>query len=386
MKARLYKRDNGYYYVIVSWRDEKGEYKQRWMSTQSQGKKEAEKWLEKMRGEIAMGHFVEGEDAYFTDFINEWFVTRIKDKRSISTVETYEAAINNHIIPYFIKLQLKLRYLKPYHFQNFYDELTEKGLSPSSVRRIHFLISASLKFAMKMQMLGKNPAQYADLPKLKKYKPTVYNAEQLEQLRDAVKGTDLEVAVMLAMALGLRKGEALGLRWENVNFDDNNIYICETRREVKSGEIVKEPKTEKSIRYLPIPQEFADYLKEVKEKQEHYSSIFGSEYHQSGYVCTRPDGVPIKSHFVNLKLTAITKEHDLSHIRFHDLRHANATFLFKHGLTLKEIQAWLGHSDISTTANIYTHLDEQSKQKGAQIISGFFIPKEETKTPLRLVK
>jgi integrase len=388
VKARLYKRDNGYYYVIVSWKNEKGVYKQRWMSTKTKKKTEAEKWLEKQRAEIALGHFVEGDDAYFTDFIQEWLKTRVKGKLAVSTYEAYEGAIRNHIIPYFIKLQLKLRELKPYHFQNFYDELTEKGLSPSSVRRIHFLIGRALKFAMKMQMLGKNPAQYADLPKMKKYKPTIYNGEQLEKLKERVKDTEIEAPVILAMALGLRKAEALGLRWENVDFIKNRIFICEIRRESKSGEIIKEPKTEKSTRYLPMPDELATFLKKIKDKQEHYKEVFGNEYIDRDYVCTMPNGQPIGSSKVNKLLNKITDELELPRIRFHDLRHANATYLFKQGLSLKEIQAWLGHSVLSTTADIYTHLDEESKEKGAVIINNFLTPKEteEKKPTLRLVK
>ncbi|MTI70058.1 MAG: site-specific integrase [Firmicutes bacterium] len=371
MNTRLYLRENGYYYVITNYRDAFGKRKQRWISTKTKDYKKALKVLERSKKDIILGHFQEGDNIIFSKFLIDWLETRVKVSCTVSTFEDYYNIINNQFIPFFGD-KIKISTLRPIHIQRYIDDLLKRGVSDATVRKHYAIMSRAFKYALRMQYIGKNPASYIELPKHKKYKPLVYNQEELVKLLNASKDTLMETPIVLAIALGLRRGEVLGLRWENVDFKNKSVYICEIKVKVKGGEIIKEPKTEKSTRVLPLPSEITKYLYNLKQIQKENKKVFKEKFIDTDYVCTWPDGKPITLNYITTHIDNITKKAGLKKIRFHDLRHANATFLFKQGLSLKEIQVWLGHSVMSTTADIYTHLDDELKKRSSQAVSGLF--------------
>lgn len=371
MNARLYRRNDRNYYVIINWKDQNGVQKQKWLTTKTRKKTEALKFLERIRGEIAYGLFTEGGDQQFVPFMKEWLDTTVKSNVSIISYQSYTSTFNYHIAPYFIPLNLKLRDLKPMHFQRFCYEKVKEGLSAKTVRKILCIIKQNLRFAIQMDLLARNPAAVVTLPKITKFKSNFYDEAQLYQLIKAIAHKTIEVPVILTIALGLRRGEVIGLRWKNVDLENNAIYICESKVAVTGqGNILKGTKTEVSTRLLPIPPELTEYLKKVKARQAENKKNFGNCYIESDFVCVFDDGTPIKVEYLTINFRRELENAKLPLIRFHDLRHGNASYLFKMGLSLKEIQAWLGHSLLSTTADIYTHLDEEMKFKGAQKVAG----------------
>ena len=199
-----------------------------------------------------------------------------------------------------------------------------------------------------------------------------YSAEEMEKLFEAAQGHKLELIIQLAAFYGLRRAEVMGLRWEAIDFEAKTLTIRHivTSTRIDGKKILVEAdraKTKSSLRTLPLVDPIAERLKAVKEQQEYNQKICGDCYNQEylGYVFVDAMGNLIQPDSVTTGFPQLLKENGLRRIRFHDLRHSCASLLLKEGVPMKQIQEWLGHSDISTTANIYAHLDSQSKNLSA---------------------
>lgn len=226
-----------------------------------------------------------------------------------------------------------------------------------------------------MNLIPFNPADRIVLPKQEKFNASYYTVEQLEKLFDVCLGTPIESAVYLAAHYGLRRSEVLGLKWDCINFEEKTISIREVRVKYGKEVVVKKPKSESSQRILPLMDDIADYLLRLKMQWKKNKLLYGKDYIDSGLVCCWPDGSPLNTEYLNHKFKDILAKNELPHIRFHDLRHSTASYLIKNGVSLKEIQVWLGHSTISITANTYTHIDMETKKDTAQKINDLFSKK-----------
>ncbi|ASA23355.1 tyrosine-type recombinase/integrase [Paenibacillus donghaensis] len=284
--------------------------------------------------------------------------------------------VTKHIIPYFkSKNNILLQELQPMHLQKYYetkcqdDQTTgKKGLSAKTLRRHHANIRSALNFAVRMNLIPFNPADRNVLPKQEKYNASYYTVEQLEK-------PPIESAVYLVAHYGLRRSEVLGLKWDCINFEEKTISIKEVRVKYGKTVVVKKPKSESSQRILPLMEKLEDYLLHLKKQRKKNKQLYGKDYVDSGLVCCWPDGSPMKTEYLNHKFKDILAKNGLPHIRFHDLRHSTASYLIKHGVSLKEIQVWLGHSTIGITANTYTHIDMETKKDTAQKINDLFSKK-----------
>ena len=203
----------------------------------------------------------------------------------------------------------------------------------------------------------------------------IYNQKQIENLIRVVKGDPIEFGVITASFYGLRRSEVLGLKWDAIDFENKTITIRHTVHEVtvdgKTKIVASDTtKTKSSYRSLPLVKPFEEILLKMKREQEENKRLCGRCYCQDylDYIYVNQIGEIVKPGFVTAHFSAVLKANNLPHIRFHDLRHSCASLLFAQGVSLKEIQAWLGHSTIGTTANIYTHLDENNKLSSANAI------------------
>ena len=210
----------------------------------------------------------------------------------------------------------------------------------------------------------------------------VYNPSRITKLYGtiAAKGahTLIEVPVKLAAFYGLRRSEVMGLRWDAVDFVHNTICIRHTvtgctidgQYQIIAADTTK---TRSSRRTLPLVPTVREMLLRLKEQQEQNRKICGQSYSRefADYICVNKLGERIRPAYLSSCFSKALEQNHLRHIRFHDLRHSCATLLLAHGVPLKQIQEWLGHSDFSTTANIYAHLDAASKQKSAETMEEF---------------
>ncbi len=216
-----------------------------------------------------------------------------------------------------------------------------------------------------------------ELPPKQRYTGAIaYTPQQMKELLHLFDGDPLETPVRIAAAYGLRRSEVCGLRWDAIDFEEEIISICHTAV-VDNGKIIyaDNTKTATSNRLLPLTEYMRGYLLEIKKRQEECREALRSAYVDSGYVCTRCDGTPINPDFVTHHFQRKLKNANLPMIRFHDLRHSVVYALRKGGCDVKDIQAWLGHSDVSTTLNVYGHvMGGDMKRLGHVMDSTLFQP------------
>ena len=279
--------------------------------------------------------------------------------------------MKNHIVPYFEPTGITLGGLQARHIQSFYLHELET-LKATSVLRQHANLHKALKYAVKLDLIPGNPVDKVERPKPEKYLAAYYTAEEMEQLFEASRGHRLELVIQFAAFYGLRRGEVLGLRWDAVDFEAGTLTIRHivTSTNLEAKHVLVEAdraKTKSSLRTLPLVASFAQRLRALKEQQAYNEKLCGNCYKQKykGYLFVDEMGNLILPNAVTDGFARLLADHGLRKIRFHDLRHSCASLLLKQGVPMKQIQEWLGHSDIATTANIYAHLDSQSKQLSA---------------------
>ena len=369
----------GYYYVVISYKDNKGRRKSKWHATglpEKGNKRKAEAELLRIRSSFVPPPEPDElcSDMLFADYLLQWLdIVRVKIKPA--TYGSYSNIVHSVIEPYFRQKGYTLRGLEARHIQQFYGERL-KTVKPNSVLHDHAVIHQALKYALKTDLVMQNVATKVDRPRKNEFQPKFLDAEQLQQIFEVLKGTWMELPILVAAFYGLRRGELVGLKWDAIDFERCTITIkhtvTTTRIDGKTYVLEQESaKTKSSLRTLPLVGSFAAYFRQVKEEQEYNKRICGNcyDYSYDGYVFVNELGKRINPNYLTSKFPEYLEQHGLQRIRLHDLRHSCASLLLANGVPLKQIQEWLGHSDFSTTANIYAHLDYSSKLSSAQAMA-----------------
>ena len=237
----------------------------------------------------------------------------------------------------------------------------------------HAIIHRALKYAVKMDMIPANPADRIERPKKDRFVGSFYDSHEVNELFFHLEGHPLELPIKLGAFYGLRRSEILGLKWSDIDFTANTITIRHTvtscNVDGKHIEVAADTtKTKSSMRTLPLVPDFRDLLLRKKEEQAHYRKLCGRSYCTDylDYVCVNELGERLKPNTLSSGFKRILETNGMRVIRLHDLRHSCASLLLANGVPMKQIQEWLGHSDFSTTANIYAHLDYHSKLSSAE--------------------
>ena len=369
---------NGYYYIILNLTDSAGKRKPKWISTGltiKGNKKRAEQMLMEERRKYTNAKA--GDDVLFADFMEQWLEI-VKSTVSVPTYSSYVNAVKSIIAPYFRKKKILLRDLQAHDIQMFYQEQLQR-VKPASVIHYHANIHKALKYAVKNDMIPTNPADKVERPKQDKFYGSFYDKEELNKLFEAVAGTKLELPALLGAFYGLRRSEIVGLKWSAVDFEQNTITINHTvtscNLDGKCVIVAKDTtKTKSSRRTLPLVPYFHEKLLAVKAQQEKNQKLCGRSYNKEflEYICVDEIGDRFKPNYITTQFPKLLERNGFRKIRFHDLRHSCASLLLASGVPMKNIQEWLGHSDFSTTANIYAHLDYSSKLTSASAMESNF--------------
>lgn len=382
MVAGHLQEKNGMFYVVLNYRDENGKRKTPWISTNlpvKGNKKRAENFMMDVRRNfvppnvqrIEEREAMQKGDILFTDFLLKWLRVA-KSTVKLTTYASYEMMATRIIIPYFETLNIKLKELTTEDIQEFYSAQLER-VSANTVIHYHAVIHRALKYAVKIKTIQANPAANVERPRKEKFIGSFYDKKEINTLFDIIQGHPLEVAIKLAAFYGLRREEIIGLKWTAIDFENNTLTIQHTVTECnldgKHIEVASDTaKTDSSLRTMPLVTNFRAMLLAKKEKQEHYRKLCGRSYCKEylDYIFVNEMGERWKPRYLSDGFKRILEQNGLRRIRFHDLRHTCASLLLANNVPMKKIQEWLGHSDFSTTENIYAHLDYQPKISSAE--------------------
>jgi len=336
-------------------------------------KKAAQEYLNSTLSSISNGNYISPSNLIFGEYLLKWLSTHAQSHLGQSTFESYQSQIKKHIIP---KLgSIPLQNLIALHLKEFYNDMlkegrlhSEGGLSSRTVQYIHRIISEALTHAVDDQLIPKNVAKSVPPIKTRKYRGEVYTSDDLQKLFAVIKGSEFELAIILASSLGLRRGEILGMAWNQIDFSNKILTINRQLIRTETGSIFSSPKTENSNRIIPLADNILEILKEHKRKQDISKSQLSAEYEDNNLVLCQYNGALIPPDNLTKRFNYILKKNNLKKIRFHDLRHTFATLMLEQNQSLKIVSELLGHTSIKTTADIYSHALDSTKRKANTVI------------------
>jgi len=370
----------GIYQMRLTWYDHEGKRGQRSISTglTVRGNKgRAEEMLREAQREqraLLAGRPSSAEHMLFADFMELW-LDAIKPEIKLTTFGGYQLNVQKSIAPYFRKRRILLCELTADDINEFYTEQL-KRVKAMTIHKYHANISKALKYAVEKRYIEYSIMDRVKRPKLERFSGKFLKQSEAMELIEAVKGHRLELGVVLGTFYGLRRGEIVGLRWESINFEANTITIEHTVTETcvdgkKILVVGDTTKTKSSFRTLPLVPAIRARLLEVKAEQDSNRKLCGKSYNkvESAYIYTDALGNRIRPDYLSCRFPKFLESNGFRRMRFHDLRHSCASLLLANGVSLKQIQDWLGHCDFAITANTYAHLDFSSKQATAGAMS-----------------
>ncbi len=370
----------GKYYAVINL-TENGKRKQKWICSglpEKGNKRKAEQFLREKLAEYERMEGIIYSDVLLSDYISIW-LEQIARTVDAVTLQGYRNTANCHVIPYFSEKKTKLLDIDYRALQQYIDHKHKcgrrdgkGGLSPKSLREHKNVISQTLDMAVKNKLIPSNPFQFVILPPLERHEPSFYNDTQLMTLFAALHDDPMLPLVKITAMYGLRRSELLGLKWDSINFDRHTMTIRHTVSKVTEVVAKDKTKTASSYRTFPLTPDALEIFQFAKCQEQQNRLAFGREYQENDYVFKWPDGHTYSPDYVTHRFSDLLKKHNLPHIRFHDLRHSCASMLIAMNWSLKDVQEWLGHSDIQMTANIYSHLDIARKNNIAASISRKF--------------
>lgn len=295
-------------------------------------------------------------------FLQDWLENSQKQSLRPRSYERYEEMVRLHIIPELGRHQLLK--LSGQHLQAFYTKKVKEGLSPSTVIGLHIVLHKALDTAVKWNLVARNVCDTVDPPRKIRHEIQPLTLEQIKKLLEVARGHPYEALYVLALATGMRRGELLGLKWQDINFTTGTLQIQRILSRVprimrnENGETYEEaePKTQKSRRSVTIAAFALEALKHHRERQLKARAQAGNAWQERDYVFCTSLGTHLLPNDVLEQLKLLLKKAQLPAFRFHDLRHSAATLLFSQGVHPKIVQELLGHSDISMTMDLYSHM------------------------------
>lgn len=374
----IYER-KGIYYAIVSYYVD-GRRKQKSVSTGlpvKGNKRRALEFLENLKRTYETKESMENMDGsrlLMTDYMDEWLKI-VKPLVERATYKSYDNMVSARIRPHFEKLNLLLTEVEPKHIKMHYDEILEQGYTTNTVIHYHAVLHQALAYAVKNDYILSNPADRVKRPKKNKHISSFYTKEEILTLLDIAKDDPIYIPIVLSAYYGFRRSETLGMRWSAIDFENKTITVNHKVTELtENGKTIvyaeDKLKTKSSYRTLPLIPVVEEKLLEHKAKLERNQKLFGNSYCKEymDYVCVDEMGKLFRPNFVSDHFGWLLKKYGLKKLTFKELRHSCASMLVAEGIPMKSIQEWLGHSNFSTTADIYSHIDYHAKQQSAAAI------------------
>lgn len=332
--------------------------------------------LIRKQNELERGALITDERQTVGQFLDRWLEDVIRPTRKPRTYEFYEAKVRGYINP--VIGAVRLSKLTPQHVQKLLADMSERGLSPQTVTHARRVLSTALAQAVKWGLVSRNAATHTDAPRVPQFESRQLSRQEMTTLLAAVSGDRLEALYLLALGLGLRKAELLGLCWDDVDLDGGKLRVANTLQYVRGeGLSLIAPKTKRSQRTLPLSQEMVTALRRHRVRQDQLELVAGSRWKGwpgGDLVFTSTIGTPIEQGSLTRHFKRVLEKAGLPEIRFHDLRGTFGTLMASLGVPPRTLMELMGHSQISTTMEIYAKAVPEDKQAAIEamqsLISG----------------
>ena len=334
-------------------------------------KKDAERELRRIEFQVQEGTRIEPTKLTVGEYFDQW-LQHAESAVSRKTYQEYQSIVFHHVIPSLGGN--RLAQLSPLDVQTYYQELLKSGrldgkggLSAQTIRHHHTLLHRALQQAVGWRLLANNPVDAVTPPRVERRELQVLDEAQTSLLLDYAKGTRLYIPVLIAVTSGMRRGEVLGLQWEDVDFEAATLAVRRSLEQVKDGLHFKPPKNGKG-RVVQLPQVTISALRRHKVEQVENRLRLGAEYQENGLVCPRADGTPWPPSNISKLFCELIQQHpDLPRVHFHSLRHGYATLSLGRGVHPKIVSEGLGHSGIAITLDLYSHAVPALRAEAASI-------------------
>lgn len=363
------------WYIVLEERDlETGKRRQRWVPTGSSRKRDALEQETIIKAQQLRGvHVVPSADSLSRFLTDEWLPS-IRTTIRPATYQSYEQIVRTQAIPRIGEAKLKT--ITPVMLNRMYRELLDRGrldgrggLSPKSVRNIHVVLHKALGDAVRWDKLARNPADLADPPKATRREIKVWAPEQLATFLHHVHEHRIYAAFRLMAMTGMRRGEVLGLRWSDVDLTADRLSIQQTRLSVNYQQVISEPKTAKGRRSVRLDHETASALKRHRKQQLEERMAAGETWEETESVFTDEFGHPIHPDRFTKLFVALVEAAGIERLTPHGLRHTYATLALQARANPKVVSDRLGHANVSTTLQIYSHVTPAVEQGLADTVA-----------------
>ena len=357
-EGSIYRRPNGSWSGIASLPD--GRRKQ----VYGRSRDEVRRKLSDILHSLEHGTYADARGRTVGDFLDQWLAEVAKPRVRAWTYAGYEVHIRRHLKPSLGRIALER--LTPQHVQALLNQKLREGLKPKTVRYLRGTLRTALNEAVRWGLISRNAAALVDGPRVERYPIKPFAPDEARRLLQAIKGDRLEALYSVALTMGLRQGEALGLTWLDIDLEMGYMRISKQLQRIHGTPQLVEPKTERSRRTLAMPPMIADDLRRHHERQQRERAVAGRHWVEAGLVFTTPIGTPLDGTAVTKGFHALLDRAGLPQRRFHDLRHSCATLLLVQGVSPRVVMDLLGHSQIGLTMNTYSHVIPDLRRDAAQ--------------------
>lgn len=363
MRGNIRRRANGSWTIQVYAGKDPETGRKRYVSRTVRGsKKDAEAALANLVRAQETGLDLSAARLTVSAFLDRWLEVS-KERVKPRTHFRYAELMRLHVNPTLGATQLTK--LRPLHIEELYGRLRKQGLSGTTVLQIHRVLHAAFNQAVRWQLLERNPADAVKAPRKSTQETSSLTAEEIPKLLAAIEGQFIELPTLIALGTGMRLGEVLGLRWQDVDLTTATARVRQTLQVTMRFDT---PKSHRSTRTLSLPAFLVDALKRHRKSQNERRLMLGESWHEFDLICERGDGQPLRPDTISKQFRTVARAADLD-VTFHGLRHTHASLMLAAGADLKVTSSRLGHSSISITADLYTHVASDQDRRAAEALN-----------------
>lgn len=337
-------------------------------------RKAAERELTRLLRELDTGAYVDAAKVTVKEYLGKWLQDYALLNVAGKTFERYAGIVKHQLAPALGSLPLAK--LQPLHIQGAYSQMLqggrkdgrEGGLSAQTVLHHHRILRQALQQAVHWQLLARNPADAVEPPRPERREMRAYDETQTAWLIDAAQTTRLYIPVLLAVSAGMRRGEILAVRWQEMNLTSGAVSVCRSLEQTKAGGLkFKDTKSRHGRRPVSLPEITVEALRQHKTAQDELKRLLGSDYQDNHLVCCREDGTIWPPNAFTSAFRDLLRRRRITPMRFHDLRHSHASQLLRAGVSPKVISERLGHSKVGFTLDVYSHLLPGMQEEAARL-------------------